>query len=43
MLYAGTKNDFKKALIGLSIEVQATDLSEVDETEVLNKLKSVSK
>jgi cofilin len=43
MLYAGTKNDLKKSLVGLSIEIQGTDLSEVDEAEVLSKLKSISK
>eukprot|EP01118_Nematostelium_gracile_P006310 TRINITY_DN2029_c0_g1_i2.p1 TRINITY_DN2029_c0_g1~~TRINITY_DN2029_c0_g1_i2.p1 ORF type:complete len:190 (+),score=43.21 TRINITY_DN2029_c0_g1_i2:2-571(+) len=43
MVYAGTKNDIRKALVGVSIEVQATDLSEVDEGEVLARLKTVSK
>eukprot|EP01119_Soliformovum_irregulare_P009430 TRINITY_DN2273_c0_g1_i4.p1 TRINITY_DN2273_c0_g1~~TRINITY_DN2273_c0_g1_i4.p1 ORF type:complete len:142 (-),score=42.92 TRINITY_DN2273_c0_g1_i4:94-519(-) len=43
MVYAGTKNDVRKALVGVSIEVQGTDLSEVDETEVFNRLKAVSK
>ena len=43
MVYAGTKNDLKKALVGLSIEIQGTDLAEVDEKEVLLKLQQVSK
>jgi len=43
MVYAGTKNDLRKALVGVSIEVQATDLSEVDEGEVLTRLQAVSK
>jgi cofilin len=43
MVYAGTKNDLKKSLVGLSIEIQGTDLSEVDEGEVLTKLQQISK
>jgi len=43
MVYAGTKNELKKSLVGLSIEIQGTDLGEVDEGEVLAKLKSISK
>jgi len=43
MVYAGTKNDLKKSLVGLSIEVQATDLSEIDEKEVLTRLQAISK
>jgi len=43
MIYAGTKADVKKCLVGLSIEVQGTDLSEVDEKTILDKLKTVSK
>jgi len=43
MLYAGTKGELKKALVGISIEIQGTDMSEVDESEVLNKCKTVSK
>ena len=37
MLYAASKDAFKKKLVGLSIEVQATDLSEVAYQEVLDK------
>jgi cofilin len=43
MVYAGTKGDVRKALVGVSIEMQGTDLSEVDEKDVLAKLLSVSK
>jgi len=43
MLYAGTKNDVKKCLVGISIEIQGTDMAEVDEQEVLSKLKQISK
>jgi hypothetical protein len=43
MIYAGTKADVRKAFVGLGIEIQATDLSEVDEKEVLEKCKKISK
>ena len=43
MVYAGTKGDVRKAFVGVSVEIQGTDLSEVDEQEVLTKLMSVSK
>lgn len=43
MVYAGTKNDLRKALVGISIEIQGTDLSEVDEAEVLGRLQAISK
>lgn len=41
MLYAGTKNELKKALVGVSIEVQATDFGELDEEEVRSKLSRI--
>jgi len=40
MLYAGTKNDFKKTLVGIALEIQGTDMAEVDEQEVINRLKA---
>merc|ERR1712137_1238267 len=43
MLYASTKDTIKRAFIGISIEVQGTDKSEVADEVVLEKCKSVSK
>merc|ERR1711974_509834 len=43
MIYASTKDSIKTAFVGLSVEIQGTDKSEVDYDEVLNKCKSVSK
>eukprot|EP01099_Mayorella_cantabrigiensis_P001923 TRINITY_DN1832_c0_g1_i2.p1 TRINITY_DN1832_c0_g1~~TRINITY_DN1832_c0_g1_i2.p1 ORF type:complete len:162 (+),score=48.75 TRINITY_DN1832_c0_g1_i2:69-488(+) len=43
MVYAATKDSMKKALIGISVEIQGTDASEVDPKEVLEKCKSVSR
>jgi hypothetical protein len=40
MLYAGTKGNFKNALVGIALEIQATDLGEADKEEVINKLKA---
>lgn len=38
MIYASSKETFKKTLTGLGIEMQATDMSEVDVKEVLDKI-----
>eukprot|EP00029_Vermamoeba_vermiformis_P000051 TRINITY_DN10055_c0_g1_i1.p1 TRINITY_DN10055_c0_g1~~TRINITY_DN10055_c0_g1_i1.p1 ORF type:complete len:140 (+),score=47.60 TRINITY_DN10055_c0_g1_i1:130-549(+) len=43
MLYAGTKDTLKKNLQGLQVEMQGTDKSEVDQSEVLAKCQSLSK
>jgi len=43
MLYAGTKGSFRQSMVGIGIEVQATDLSEAAESVVLDRCKSVSK
>ncbi len=43
MLYAGTKNDVRKALVGVNVEIQGTDMSEVDEAEVLARCAAISK
>lgn len=43
MIYAGTKDTLKKALVGIQIEVQGTDKSEVDEEILLEKCKTISK
>ena len=43
MLYASTKDTIKRAFVGISIEIQGTDKSEVDSAVVLEKCKSVSK
>ena len=43
MLYAGTKDTLKKALQGLQVEIQGTDLSEVDLETVIAKCRSISK
>eukprot|EP00296_Roombia_truncata_P002213 JP438131.1.p1 GENE.JP438131.1~~JP438131.1.p1 ORF type:complete len:151 (-),score=60.48 JP438131.1:45-461(-) len=40
MLYASSKDAFRKKLVGISTEIQATDASEVDYNEVLEKVKS---
>ncbi len=37
MIYAGTKAVLKDKLVGISFEVQATDLSEIDRDTVLQK------
>merc|ERR1711967_4165 len=38
MVYASTKENFKKTLVGLGVDMQATDMSEVDVREVLDKI-----
>jgi cofilin len=43
MIYASTKDSLKKSLVGISVEVQGTDRSEVDQGEVIAKCKSVSR
>ena len=43
MIYASTKDSMKKALIGMQIEIQGTDKSEVEEKVVLDRCISVSK
>jgi len=43
MIYAGTKDTLKKALVGIQIEIQGTDKSEVDEQLVLDKCNTISK
>lgn len=35
MVYAGSKEDFKKSLAGISTEIQGTDASEVDYNSTL--------
>jgi len=40
MLFAGTKEGFKKKLVGVALEIQATDLSEIDHAVVLEKVKA---
>ena len=37
MLIAASKDAFRKKLVGLSTELQATDLSEIDEAVILEK------
>eukprot|EP01097_Dermamoeba_algensis_P001491 TRINITY_DN1558_c0_g1_i1.p1 TRINITY_DN1558_c0_g1~~TRINITY_DN1558_c0_g1_i1.p1 ORF type:complete len:126 (+),score=30.51 TRINITY_DN1558_c0_g1_i1:273-650(+) len=43
MLYASTKDSIKKALVGIQVEIQGTDKSEVEEAVLLEKCKSISK
>jgi len=38
MLYASTKEAMRKKLVGIGAEVQATDLSEVDRSAVLDRV-----
>ena len=38
MLYASSKDNFRKKLVGIGVEIQATDLSEIDQQEVLDKV-----
>ena len=38
MLYASSKANFKKKLVGIGSEIQATDLAEVDEESVKEKV-----
>jgi len=37
MIYAGTKGVVKDSLVGVNFEIQATDLSEIDQKEVHEK------
>jgi len=41
MLYASTKDAVRKKLVGVGVEVQATDLSEIDRQTVLEKVQRV--
>lgn len=43
MISAGSKASLKDKLVGLSFEIQATDLSEIEEKVVLEKCHSLSK
>eukprot|EP00034_Subulatomonas_tetraspora_P001589 GABW01001914.1.p1 GENE.GABW01001914.1~~GABW01001914.1.p1 ORF type:complete len:138 (-),score=59.14 GABW01001914.1:51-464(-) len=38
MLYASTKDTVRKKFVGIGVEVQATDASEIDHSEVLEKV-----
>jgi cofilin len=40
MVYAASKDALRKKLVGVSTEIQATDLSEVAHEVVLEKLKN---
>jgi len=40
MLYAASKAALKKALVGIAMEIQATDYSELNKEEVYEKIKS---
>jgi len=41
MLYTTTKDALKKKLVGIGVDIQATDLSEIDVSTVLEKVKSL--
>merc|ERR1711916_406766 len=41
MLYASSKANFKKKLVGIGSEIQATDLAEIDEESVREKVTRV--
>jgi len=41
MLYASTKDAIRKKLVGVGVEIQATDLAEIDREAVLEKVKRV--
>eukprot|EP00831_Metopus_contortus_P021336 TRINITY_DN19522_c0_g1_i2.p2 TRINITY_DN19522_c0_g1~~TRINITY_DN19522_c0_g1_i2.p2 ORF type:complete len:100 (-),score=24.49 TRINITY_DN19522_c0_g1_i2:87-386(-) len=41
MLYASSKDNLRKKFVGIGVEVQATDLSEIDYKEVEDKVKRV--
>ncbi|KAL9644444.1 hypothetical protein ABK040_016571 [Willaertia magna] len=43
MVYAASKQSVKDKLVGIGIEIQATDKSEVDEKAVVEKCNAVSK
>jgi cofilin len=39
MIYAGTQSELKKKLNGIQIEIQATDLSEIEESAIIARVK----
>jgi len=39
MMYTSTKSDFRKKLVGVGTEIQATDASEIDYETILDKAK----
>jgi len=41
MLYASSKDSVRKKLVGVGVEIQATDLSEIDRSSVLEKVQRV--
>lgn len=41
MLYASSKDAIRKKLVGVGVEVQATDPSEISFDAVLEKIKSI--
>lgn len=41
MLYASSKDALRKKLVGISTEIQGTELSEVDYDAVLERVKNV--
>lgn len=41
MLYASSKDAIRKKLVGVGVEVQATDASEISFEAVLDKVKSI--
>jgi len=41
MLYASTKDAVRKKLVGVAVEIQATDLAEIDRQSVLEKVQRV--
>jgi len=43
MLYTSSKLDLRRALVGIAVEVQATDASEIDEQTIVEKVKRSSK
>eukprot|EP01107_Rhizomastix_libera_P015396 TRINITY_DN5763_c0_g1_i1.p1 TRINITY_DN5763_c0_g1~~TRINITY_DN5763_c0_g1_i1.p1 ORF type:complete len:140 (+),score=29.26 TRINITY_DN5763_c0_g1_i1:165-584(+) len=43
MLYTATKAALRRALVGIAVEIQATDASEIDEEAVLDKAKKSGK
>lgn len=42
MLYAASKDAVKKKLVGINHEIQATDHSELNKKDILEKIKSKS-
>jgi Cofilin/tropomyosin-type actin-binding protein len=43
MLITSTKADVRKKLVGIGLEIQATDFSEIDLEEVTNRCQSTTK